>query len=96
MEATCQQVMVNVVGGVRLEAVCGAPIPRLCGAGGCRHRRSDHDETEIYNVVTPVCYGAQRDGVPCDIAHLYTPGSFASECTRGHPVAVPSETERRG
>jgi hypothetical protein len=99
VEATCQvAVEVRDYYGVRItpDEPCGAPIPRLCGAGGCRHRRSDHDETEIYNVVTPVCYGAQRDGVPCDIAHLYTPGSFASECTRGYPVAVPSETERRG
>lgn len=89
MEATCQYVVGRWPGAyVDRSYVCGAPIPRLCGADGCRHWRSDHDETEIYNVLTPACYGAQRDGVACDIAHLYSPGPLASECARGHPVAL--------
>jgi hypothetical protein len=85
VEATCQvAVEVRDYYGVRItpDEPCGAPIPRL-DEGPCE---------------APLC------GMPADLlihaygatmGHTYI-GPLASECTRGHPVAVPSEAERRG
>jgi hypothetical protein len=69
---------------------CGAPIPRLvCRTQGCGHSWAHHDGHTIGIGEPPRthctrCYCKAFDG------------PLASECTRGHPVAVPSEAERRG
>jgi hypothetical protein len=89
MEATCQQVMVNVVGGVRLEAVCGAPIPRLdegpCATCDDGHWWEPDEHQRFFHLLAR----SMRLSNP----HAYL-GPLASECARGHPVAVPTEAER--
>jgi hypothetical protein len=92
VEATCQvAVEVRDYYGVRItpDEPCGAPIPRLRD-GECA--RCSHDRRSFHSPVG--CYYLHEDNKMCECdAYL---GPLASTCTRGHPVAVPSEAERRG
>lgn len=93
MEATCQHTDSTRDG--RYEWVCGAPIPRL-DEGPCQYvtdelgHRCLASEGEGHETVMglAVIFGMMQH-------HAYI-GPLASECPRGHPVAVLSEAERRG
>jgi hypothetical protein len=83
MEATCEHVVTTpTVGSGAMSWVCGAPIPRLdegrCSAVLPRDRECGW----------PKRSDIHQKGHPYMHAYL---GPLASECTAGHPVAVPSD-----
>jgi hypothetical protein len=111
MEATCLELVpglwvrdreglagVSATGRVRVSRVCGAPIPRLDGNGGepCNERPWRETDPDAFCARGLNHYLHAECEPDCGKPHHHYLGPLASECTRGHPVAVPSETERRG
>jgi hypothetical protein len=95
METTCQYVELHAAKDLGIPSnatvVCGAPIPRL-DEGPCTTCDDGHwwepDEHVQF-------FHALARSLRLSTPHTYL-GPLASECSRGHPVAVPSEAERRG
>lgn len=93
MAATCQHIERGTdfgrTGDQVTNSYCSAPIPRL-DEGPCTA-----EVAGVGECLAPRDYWRHGQTVVGRRNHAYL-GPLASECTNRHPVAVPSEAERRG